>query len=219
MTRQIVLLIGAVGAGKGTQAQILAERLKLVHVASGELFRRARRDGSQLGRQASEYMDRGELVPDQITISMVTGRLAEPDAPNGAILDGFPRTAGQARALDATLAEQGERITRAIYIEVPDDELVRRVAGRRMCPSCGTPYHVSDDPPKVDGRCDRDGSELFQRDDDRPEVVSARLQKQVPPMLEVVDHYQAASVLQRVDGTRPIDEVTRQMVDALEARS
>jgi adenylate kinase len=213
--RRIILLVGAVGAGKGTQAAILSRRLGLIHLASGELFRRARREGTELGEQASAYMARGELVPDEITIAMFMERLSEPNARNGAILDGFPRTVGQARALDGTLAEQKEQIERVVYIEAPTEELVRRVAGRRMCPTCGTPYHVAGDPPRVAGRCDRDGSELLQRDDDRPEVVSARLEKQVPPMLGVVDHYDRAGIVLRVDGTRGIDEVTGQILAGL----
>lgn len=213
--RRIILLVGAVGAGKGTQAKILSSRLDLIHLASGELFRQAIRDGTELGRAANEYMQRGELVPDEVTIGLVMDRLAEPDAATGAILDGFPRTVRQAQALDETLAEHGEQLERVIYIEVPTDELVRRVAGRRMCPICGTSYHVDGDPPRVPGRCDNDGGELFQRDDDRPEVVRARLDKQVPPMQAVVEHYESGGIVLRVDGTRKIGEVTTQIMAGL----
>lgn len=214
--RQILLLVGAVGAGKGTQAEILQNELGLVHLASGELFRRAMREGTPLGERAREYMERGDLVPDQITIAMVMEELAQPKAERGAILDGFPRTVGQARALDETLASQGERIRRVIYIEVPSDELVSRVAGRFTCPTCGTPYHLVSDLPRVAGVCDRDGSLLTQRDDDRPDVVRSRLAKQVPPMLAVVEHYERAGIVERVVGMRPIDEVTRQILRAME---
>jgi len=179
--RRILLLVGSVGAGKGTQAEALRTELGLAHLASGNLFRKALRDGSPLGEQARAYMERGDLVPDDITIQMFMQELSEPGTARGAILDGFPRTVAQARALDTTLAERGEQIERVISIEVPVDELVARVAGRRVCPDCGTTYHVAGDPPRVPGRCDKDGAELVQRDDDRPEVVRARLEKQVVP--------------------------------------
>ena len=213
--RRILLLVGAVGAGKGTQAAALARELGLVHLASGNLFRQALRDGTDLGERSRAYMERGDLVPDEITIEMFMQELERPGAARGAILDGFPRTVAQAQALDATLAARGERIERVISIEVPVEELVARVAGRRVCPTCGTPYHVVGDPPRVAGRCDRDGTELQQRHDDRPEVVRARLAKQVLPMLEVIDHYERAGIVQRVDGTQPIPDVTRGILAGL----
>lgn len=214
-TRRILLLVGPVGAGKGTQAEALTSELGLVHLASGNLFRQALRDGTALGEQARAYMERGDLVPDAITIDMFMQELAKPDATRGAILDGFPRTVAQARALDATLAARGERIGRVISIEVPTEVLVARVAGRRVCPECGTPYHLESDPPRVPGRCDHDGTELQQRGDDRPDVVRARLAKQVEPMLEVLDHYDAAGIVQHVDGTQPIDAVTAEILAGL----
>jgi adenylate kinase len=213
--RRLVVLIGAVGAGKGTQAEMLAGELGLVHLASGNLFRAALREGTPLGQQAREYMERGDLVPDDITIAMFMDELAKPEAANGAILDGFPRTAAQAEAMDATLAAQGERIGDAVYIDVPADELVERVSGRWVCPECGTPYHLRSDPPSRSGICDKDGTPLHQRDDDRPEVVRARLEKQVPPMLEVVEHYRRAGVLDRVDGDRSIEQVGAAILEAL----
>lgn len=215
--RRILLLVGSVGAGKGTQAEALKNELGLAHLASGNLFRKALRDGSPLGEQARAYMDRGDLVPDDITIQMFMQELAEPGAARGAILDGFPRTVAQARALDTTLAERGEQIERVISIEVPVDELVARVAGRRVCPNCGTTYHVAGDPPRLAGRCDKDGAELVQRDDDRPEVVRARLEKQVIPMLEVLDHYGQKGIVQHVDGTQPIDAVTNEILKGIRA--
>jgi adenylate kinase len=214
-TRRLVVLIGAVGAGKGTQAELLSSELGLVHLASGNLFREALRDGTPLGERAREYMERGELVPDDITIAMVTEELDKPAAAAGAILDGFPRTAAQAAALDAVLAERGERIGQAVFIDVPPDELVERVSGRWVCPECGTPYHQRSDPPASPGICDKDGAALQQRDDDRPEVVRARLEKQVPPMLEVVEHYRRAGVLTRVDGDRSIEEVGREILEVV----
>jgi adenylate kinase len=214
-TPRILLLVGSVGAGKGTQADLLSEKLGLVHLASGNLFRQSLRDGTPLGEQARAYMDRGDLVPDGITIDMFMDELAKPAAVGGAILDGFPRTVTQAQALDATLAARGEQIERVISIEVPVEELVARVAGRRVCPQCGTPFHVVGDPPRVPGRCDRDGAELQQRDDDRPEVVRARLEKQVKPMLEVLDYYERAGIVQHVDGTQPIPAVTAEILAGL----
>jgi adenylate kinase len=213
--RLILLMIGAVGAGKGTQAELLSADLGIPHLASGDLFRQALRDGTPLGERARAYMERGDLVPDELTIDMFMQELGRPPARRGAILDGFPRTVAQARALDGTLANQGERIARAIYIDVPTDELVSRVSGRTVCPRCGTVYHDVTDPPRVPGICDRDGTPLVRRDDDRPEVVRARLDKQVSPMLEVVDHYRQAGSLARIDGGQPISGVTRDIRAAL----
>ncbi|MDQ2854512.1 MAG: nucleoside monophosphate kinase [Chloroflexota bacterium] len=213
--RRILLLVGSVGAGKGTQAPLLAKELGLIHLASGNLFRQALRDGTELGEKARAYMERGDLVPDEITIEMFMRELSQPAAARGAILDGFPRTVTQARALDATLEARGERIERVIAIDVPVEVLVARVAGRRVCPVCGTPYHVDTDPPRVPGRCDRDGADLQQRDDDRPEVVRARLDKQVRPMLEVLDYYERLGIVQHVDGTQPITAVTREILAGL----
>ena len=217
--RLILLLVGAVGAGKGTQATILSRELALPHLASGNLFRAAMAAGTPLGESAREYMERGELVPDETTIGMFMEELAKPHAERGAILDGFPRTVRQAEALDDTLAEHGERIRRVIYIDVPTDELVRRVAGRWICPTCGTPYHETADPPRVPGVCDKDGTPLRQRDDDRPEVVRARLDRQVPPMLEVVDHYERAGIVDRLDGTQPIETVTDDILSRVGAQA
>jgi adenylate kinase len=215
--RRILLLVGPVGAGKGTQAAALSAELGIVHLASGNLFRQALRDGSALGEQARAYMERGDLVPDEITIGMFMEELARPAAARGAILDGFPRTVTQAEALDATLAARGEQIERVVSIEVPIEELVARVAGRRICPSCGTTYHVAGQPPLAAGRCDNDAGLLVQRDDDRPEVVRARLDKQMAPMHEVIAHYDAAGIVLHVDGSRPIEAVTETILQALAA--
>ena len=191
--RRILLLVGAAGAGKGTQAEILSRELGLAHLASGDLFRQALRAGTRLGEAAREYMERGDLVPDDITTGMFMEQLAQPAAARGAILDGFPRTVAQARALDATLAKQGEGISRVFYIDVPTEELVERLAGRYGMPE-------------------------EQRDDDRPEVVRARLAKQVPPMLEVVDHYDRSGLVTRIDGRQPVEGVTRAILDELGSR-
>ncbi|HUF06768.1 MAG TPA: nucleoside monophosphate kinase [Candidatus Binatia bacterium] len=217
--RLILLLVGAVGAGKGTQAGLLSRELGLPHLASGNLFRAAKAAHTELGEVARGYMERGELVPDEITIGMFMEELGQPRAEHGAILDGFPRTVGQARALDETLARQGERIRSVIFIDVPTEDLVRRVAGRWTCPQCGTPYHEATDPPNVPGRCDRDGTALTQREDDRPEVVRARLERQVPPMLEVIDHYERAGIVDRLDGLQPIAEVTAEILSRVGDRA
>jgi len=158
--RLILLLVGAAGAGKGTQATVLANELGIPHLASGDLFRAAMSAGTPLGNEAKSYMERGELVPDATTIKMFMEELSRPEAEGGAILDGFPRTVAQARALDETLAAMGERVGKVIYIEVPTEALVRRLAGRWVCPACGTPYHEIYDPPKVPGLCDREGAEI-----------------------------------------------------------
>jgi adenylate kinase len=216
-SRPLLVLLGAVGAGKGTQAEILSRELGLVHLASGDLFRAALAAGTPLGLQAKAYMERGELVPDDVTIRMFMDELGTPAAIDGAILDGFPRSEPQAQALDERLAADGERIRRAIFIEVPPEELVRRAAGRWVCPVCGTAYHDASDPPKEPGRCDREGARLVQRPDDRPEVVRARLEKQVPPMLDVVRHYERAGILDRIDGRGPIASVSREILDRVRA--
>lgn len=215
--RRLILLVGPVGAGKGTQAEILGRELGLVHLASGNLFREALRDGTPLGERARAFMERGDLVPDDLTIAMVIERLSQPDARAGAILDGFPRTVGQAQALDATLAAKGEGIAHVIYIEVPVDEVIARVSGRSVCPTCGTPYHDRSDPPRQPGICDKDGTPLARRQDDRPEVVRARLDKQVPPMLAVIDHYERAGKVRRIDGMQSIDGVTADILAAVRA--
>jgi adenylate kinase len=215
--RLIVLLVGAVGTGKGTQAKALSRELGLPHLASGNLFRAAMAAGTPIGEEAREYMQRGELVPDEKTIGMFMEELAKPHAARGAILDGFPRTVGQATALDETLDALGEQIDRVIFIEVPTEVIIKRVGGRWVCPTCGTPYHETADPPRAAGICDKDGTALRQRDDDRPEVVRARLERQVPPMLEVIEHYERAGIVDRVDGTQPIDAVTRDILSRMRA--
>jgi adenylate kinase len=204
----MIVLLGPVAAGKGTQAAVAAEEHGLLHLSTGDLFRRALREGTPLGEVAQGYMRRGELVPDEITVGMVGEALAGPAAQAGVVFDGFPRTLAQAEALDRLLAERELAITLAVLIEVPEEVLVARVAGRWVCPTCGTPYHATDDPPRQAGICDKEGSTLIQRDDDRPEVFRARLREQIPPMEDVAGYYDAKSLLVRVDGRQPIDEVT-----------
>jgi adenylate kinase len=212
---RVVVLLGAPGAGKGTQAQILAERLGLAHVATGDLFRAAVRDGTPLGLVARGYMDRGELVPDSVTIEMLLERLARPDAAAGILLDGFPRSVPQAEVLDRALAERGGRVDVAPLIEVPEPELVARLGGRWICRAQGHPYHLQGKPPKRAGICDVDGSELYQRDDDKPETVKARLRQQLGTLDQVVDYYRDRGVLARVDGTTGIENVTTALLAAI----
>jgi adenylate kinase len=204
----VVVLLGAPGAGKGTQAQILSERLGLAHVATGDLFRAAARDGTPLGLTAKGYMDRGELVPDSVTIDMLFERLARPDAAKGILLDGFPRNTAQAEVLDTALAERGGRVGVAPYIEVPEADLVARLGGRWICRAQGHPYHEQTKKPLVPGVCDVDGSELYQRTDDQPATVQARLRQQLGALDQVVGHYRGHGVLATVDGSQSIDRVT-----------
>ena len=211
----ILVMVGAPGAGKGTQAQILASRLGIPHVASGELFRAAVRSGTALGRTVAGFLDQGALVPDKVAIAVVLERLKEADAVNGAILDGFPRTRPQAEALDVALARTGKRVAQALYVGVREAELRRRLSGRWLCRANGHSYHVIDRPPRRAGICDLDGSELYQRPDDRPATVQARLAAQLPPMYEVVDYYTERGVLTAVDGEGSVEEVTDALMRAV----
>ncbi len=211
----VVVLLGAPGAGKGTQADILSERLGIPHVATGDLFRTAVRDKSPIGLEARRYMERGQLVPDGITIQMLLDRLAAPDATGGVILDGFLRNRPQAEALATALAERGSAVDRTISIEVPADELVRRLSGRWVCRDSGHVYNEHTNPPQVPGRCDLDGSPLIQRADDKPETIRARLSQQLSSLAEVADYYDQAGLLRVVDGVQPIDSVTDALLSAI----
>lgn len=212
---RVVVLLGAPGAGKGTQAQVLSKRLGLAHVATGDLFRAAVRDGTPLGLTAKGYMDRGELVPDEVTIEMLLERLARPDAAAGILLDGFPRNTAQAKVLDKALGEAGGAVDVAPYIEVPEADLVARLGGRWICRAAGHPYHEQTNPPKVPGICDVDGSELYQRTDDQPATVQARLRQQLGALDAVVAYYRDRGVLRLVDGRREIDQVTADLLAAI----
>ena len=209
-----VVLLGPPGAGKGTQAQRLTDAKGLLHLSTGDMFRENARDGTELGLLARGYMDRGELVPDEVTIGMLLERIARPDAADGAMFDGFPRNVAQARALDGALAGRGAAIDHALLIAVSDDELAGRLGGRWLCRACGAVYHERNDPPGEAGRCDRCPGELYQRDDDRPEVVRARIERQKPPDA-LIAHYRAAGVLREVDGERDLDAVTDALLEAL----
>ena len=207
-----LVLLGAPGAGKGTQAAILSERLAIPHVATGDLFRSAVREGSAIGLEARRYMERGQLVPDDITVRMLLARLAQTDAGDGVILDGFPRTAAQAEALDHALDAHGSRVDQALEIEVPTDELVRRMSGRWICEANGHVYNEQTHPPLVSGVCDLDGSGLIQREDDRVETIRARLEQQLGAMREVTAHYRDKGILRTVDGRRSIDDVSSDLL-------
>ncbi len=207
----VVVLLGAPGAGKGTQAPLLATRLGIPVVATGDLFRAAVRDGTDLGREARRHMDAGQLVPDEITVKLLLDRLGKQDAAAGVILDGFPRTAIQAAALDRALAERGAGVGAAVLVDVPFDELVRRMSGRWICRLAGHPYHEVFSPPHVPDVCDIDGSELYQRADDRPETIRARMDQQLGALNEVIDHYRSAGVLRTVNGLRGIGEVAEEI--------
>jgi len=211
------VLLGAPGAGKGTQAPLLADRLGIPVVATGDLFRAAVRDHTPLGTQAKRYMDAGQLVPDEITIGLLLDRLGQPDAAGGAILDGFPRTGVQAQALDAVLAERDSSVAVAVLVDVPAEELVRRLSGRWICRAAGHPYHEISSPPRVTGRCDIDGSELYQRPDDQPETIHARMAQQLGALDEVIAHYREAHLLRTVDGLQPIDIVSSAVAAAVDA--
>ena len=204
----VVVLLGAPGAGKGTQAPILASHLGVPVLASGDLLRGAVAAHTPLGAVANRYMSRGQLVPDDTIVDIFLERLAAEDAAGGAILDGFPRTRAQAEALDRALAGRGSRVDLALYIDVPEEDLVARMASRRICAANGHVYNIASNPPVVEGVCDLDGSELVQRVDDREETVRARMAQQIPPLRDVVDHYRANGALRSVDGRRPIGEVT-----------
>jgi adenylate kinase len=204
----VIVLLGPPGAGKGTQAEVLQEKLGLPHIATGDLFRAALREGTPIGREARRYMDRGQLVPDDITIRMLLARLDQRDAAGGVLLDGFPRTRAQAEALDTSLAERGSKVDVALNIDVPSEEVVRRMSGRWICEAAGHVYHQIANPPRVPGRCDIDGSRLIQREDDRIETVRARLAQQLGALRDVVGYYRSRGTLRTVDGRRPIDEVT-----------
>jgi adenylate kinase len=211
-----IVLLGPPGAGKGTQAQILAEKLKLVHVSSGDLFRENFKNKTDLGRQAQIFIDRGELVPDDITIGMVRDRLFKPDCSNGAILDGFPRTPAQAEALASLLAELGGKVISVPFIFVPDQVLIERMTGRWTCRAQGHIYHQMNNPPTVAGICDLDGSELYQREDDKHETVMRRIQVYQEQTAPLIEYYRKQNLLVEVDGTTGIDNVTDQLMKAVQ---
>ena len=211
----IVVLLGAPGAGKGTQAPVLAEHLGVPVLASGDLLRAAVAAGTPLGLEADRYMSRGQLIPDDTIVKIFLDQLRS-RATNGAVLDGFPRTRAQAEALDRALAEHGDKVDRALYIDVPLDDLVVRMASRRICEANGHVYNIATNPPETTGQCDIDGSPLIQRPDDEEATVRARMAQQVPPLEDVADHYRAAGILRPVEGRQSIEGVSSDLIAALE---
>jgi adenylate kinase len=211
-----VILFGAPGAGKGTQAAILAEKTGLVHITTGELFREAIRQETELGKQAKPYYDRGQLVPDRLTIAMLLERLSQGDCARGCLLDGFPRTLEQATALDEALAQEGKAIEKVAYIQVSQDELLGRLSGRWNCRRCGSVYHERFQPPRQAGRCDQCGGELYQREDDRPETVRRRLEVYFQQTAPLIDYYRARGRLVEIDGDRSVEEVAESLLAAVE---
>ena len=212
-----LVLLGPVGAGKGTQARRIANRYEIPHIASGDLLRSHRALNTELGQAASSYMDRGALVPDDLVISMILDRMHQPDARHGVLLDGFPRTVAQAVALDKELESVGRQLRLALYLEVPFDVLVERAAGRWTCHSCGATYNYRVNPPRRKGICDIDGGELYQRDDDRHDVVSERIRVYLADTVPVVEYYREEGILRQIDGTLDIDAVAGEIEEQLEA--
>jgi adenylate kinase len=212
-----VVMLGAPGAGKGTQADILSRELHLPHIASGDLFRQALEKRTNVGLSAKSYMDRGELVPDEITIRMILERIDQPDCASGCLFDGFPRTSQQAEALDQALKERGRAIDKAIYIEVSDEELVKRLSGRWLCRNCQRPYHITNSPPRTPGECDKCGGELYQRPDDREETVKERIKVFLAQTVPVLDYYEKQGRLVKVNGNLGAQEVAREIFSTLRA--
>jgi adenylate kinase len=210
-----LVLVGPPGAGKGTQAEFVAAHLAVPKISTGDIFRANVAESTPLGVRAKQYMDGGQLVPDEITINMVRDRLAEPDASDGFLLDGFPRTTPQAVALDKLLADLGTGLDIVLELVVDDDEVIRRLSGRRTCAGCGRIWHVDFDPPQREGMCDRCGGELFQREDDRAETVAERLRVYARDTAPLVDYYGAQGKLVGIDATGPVEDVTLRAIDAL----
>ena len=212
-----LVLLGPVGAGKGTQARRIADRYRVPHVASGDLLRAHRAQNTQLGQTAALYMDRGALVPDDLVISMIVDRMRQSDAQHGILLDGFPRTVAQAKALDKELDAEGRSLRLALYLEVPFEVLVERAAGRWTCRTCQATYNYRVNPPRRPGVCDIDGGELYQREDDRVDVVSERIRVYLRDTVPVVDYYRNRGILRDIDGTQDIDAVAADIERQLEA--
>ena len=210
-----VIFLGAPGAGKGTQAVRVAQELKLAHVASGDLFRQALGKDTELARQAKYYMEKGALVPDEITIQMILERIGEPDCEHGVIFDGFPRNLNQAEALDEALEQHGKMIDKVVYIKVSEEELLKRLSGRWICRQCQAPYHATSSPPKIEGKCDRCGGELYQRSDDTVETVKKRLEVYFAETAPLIEYYTRAGKLLAVEGEGSVDEVADRTIGAL----
>lgn len=207
-----IIMLGAPGAGKGTQAKRIAEKYGIPHISTGDIFRANIKEGTELGMKAKEFMDHGLLVPDEVTIGMLLDRIKKEDCVNGYVLDGFPRTIPQAESLTKALEEMGQKIDYAVDVDVPDENIVSRMSGRRACITCGATYHVQFAPPKTEGICDKCGAELVLRDDDKPETVQKRLAVYHEQTQPLIDYYRRAGVLVSVDGTQSMDQVFESIV-------
>ncbi len=212
-----IIMLGAPGAGKGTQAKMIAEKFNIPHISTGDIFRANIKNGTELGKKAKEFMDKGQLVPDELTVEILLDRVANDDCKNGYVLDGFPRTIPQADVLDKELTKLGDKVDFAINVDVPDENIVRRMSGRRACLKCGATYHIEHIPPKTEGICDKCGSELVQRDDDKPETVQNRLSVYHEQTQPLIDYYEKKNILKSVDGTKDMQEVFSDIVSILNA--
>lgn len=212
-----IIMLGAPGAGKGTQAKKIAGKYQIPHISTGDIFRANIKNGTELGNKAKSYMEQGMLVPDELTCDLVVDRIGQDDCANGYVLDGFPRTIPQAEALEAALNKRGEKIDFAINVEVPDENIINRMGGRRACLACGCTYHVKYNPPKEEGICDVCGAKLVLRDDDKPETVKKRLDVYHEQTQPLIDFYEKAGVLKEVDGTQDMDAVFQAITEILGA--
>ena len=210
-----IIMLGAPGAGKGTQAKMIADKFGIPHISTGDIFRANIKNGTDLGKKAKEYMDKGQLVPDELTVELLLDRVAKEDCKDGYVLDGFPRTIPQADVLDKELTKLSDKIDFAINVEVPDENIVRRMSGRRACLKCGATYHIEHIPPKQEGICDRCGSELVQRDDDKPETVQNRLSVYHEQTQPLITYYNGKNILKTVDGTKDMNDVFEDIVKIL----
>ena len=212
-----IIMLGAPGAGKGTQAKMLSDKFSIPHISTGDIFRANIKEGTELGKKAKAYMDAGGLVPDELVCDLVVDRIGQDDCANGFILDGFPRTIPQAEALTAALDKIGSKMDYAIDIEVEDEAIINRMSGRRACLNCGATYHIVNIPPKKEGICDRCGSEIVLRDDDKPETVKKRLEVYHEQTQPLIDYYTGQGILKEIDGTLPMDTVFAKIVEIVEA--
>jgi adenylate kinase len=212
-----IIMLGAPGAGKGTQAKQIADKYQIPHISTGDIFRANIKEGTELGTKAKTYMDQGLLVPDELVVELVADRIVKDDCKNGFVLDGFPRTIPQAEALDEALAKIGEKMDYAVDVDVPDENIINRMGGRRACVNCGSTYHIVNIPTKVEGICDKCGKEVILRDDDKPETVQKRLHVYHEQTQPLIDYYKNQGILRSVDGTRPMDTVFADIVEILGA--
>ena len=212
-----IIMLGAPGAGKGTQAKMIAEKFDIPHISTGDIFRANIKNGTELGKKAKEFMDKGQLVPDELTVQILLDRVANDDCKEGYVLDGFPRTIPQADVLDSELSKLGDKVDFAINVDVPDENIVRRMSGRRACLKCGATYHIEHIPPKKEGICDKCGSELVQREDDKPETVQNRLSVYHEQTQPLIEYYDKKNILKTVDGTKDMQEVFNEIVSILGA--